>query len=67
MMSISTERLMAVYKPIHFKTYRVSSSNWAHFLYFVLPPILIAVVINIPKFLEIEFVLMQSSNGKFYA
>ena len=66
MMSISTERLMAVYKPIHFKTYRVSSSGLAHFLVFILPPVILATALNIPKYFEIEFVTRNDvNNGEF--
>ena len=66
MMSISVERLMAVYKPIHFKTYHVSRSKLAHLLTFILPALLMAVALNIPKYFEIGYVMKEVSKGIFF-
>ena len=65
MMSISIERLMAVYKPIHFKTYHVSRSRLAHFLTFILPAVLMAVTLNVPKYFEIGYVMKEVSKGTY--
>ena len=63
MMSISTERLMAIFKPLQFRTSKLSTSPGVHFLVFILPPLLIAIILNIPKFLEIEFVINETNSG----
>ncbi len=63
MMSISTERLMAVFKPLKFRTSKLSTSPCVHFLVFILPPLLIAILLNVPKFLEIEFVINETNSG----
>ena len=65
MMSISTERLMAVFKPLQFRTSKLSTSQIVHFLVFILPPLLIAILLNVPKFLEIEFVINETNSGSF--
>ena len=61
MMSISTERLMAVFRPLQFRTSKLSTSRIVHFLVFILPPLLIAILLNVPKFLEIEFVINETN------
>ena len=63
MMSISTERLLAVFRPLQFRTSKLSTSRIAHFLVFILPPFLIAIFLNVPKFLEIEFVIKETNAG----
>ena len=64
MMSISTERLLAVFRPLQFRTSKLSTSRIVHFLVFILPPLLIAIFLNVPKFLEIEFVIKETNAGK---
>ena len=54
MMSISTERFLAVFKPIQYKSYKMSQSPAIHFTIFIVPTVLISFAINIPKFLEFE-------------
>ena len=56
MMSIATERLIAVYKPIHYKTCIVSFSSRVHICVYVLPPIIFSVLVNIPRYFETEFI-----------
>ena len=55
MMSISTERFMAVNKPVHFKMSKMSRSSKVHFSTFILPVVFGAFLLNIPKYLELEF------------
>ena len=63
-MSISAERFLAVKKPIHYKVNKVKNSTRLHFLTFILPALLLAFIFNIPKFLEIELVLIENFNAK---
>ena len=53
-MSIALERLLAVWKPIRYRTGIVRRSKRVHALVFILPPILVSTTINIPKFFETE-------------
>ena len=60
MISIATERFIAIKWPLQYKASFVSWSNRIHFLVFILPTILSAIIINIPKFLELR--LLEPSN-----
>jgi hypothetical protein len=62
MMSISIERFLAVYKPIHYKTSSMSYSKTIHFCVFVLLPISLAVVVNLPKHFETEIIKVNVTN-----
>ena len=53
-MAIAVERLLAVWKPIRYRNGVLRRSMRAHALTFILPPIFISVLINIPKFFEME-------------
>jgi hypothetical protein len=55
MMSIATERFLAVYKPIHYRTFIVCFSSRVHILVYILPPIMFSVLVNIPRYFETEF------------
>ena len=55
-MSIATERFMAIRRPINFRTQDLDCSSWVHFYTFILPAIVMAGVINIPKFFEAKLV-----------
>ena len=54
-MSITTERFLAIYKPFLYRTHKLRHSARVHLLTYILPPVILAVLINIPKFLEAEF------------
>merc|ERR1719397_1605367 len=56
-MSITTERFLAVYRPLLYKEHRLSYSSRVHLLTFILPPVLLAILLNIPKFYELEFTI----------
>ena len=58
-MSIATERLMAVSKPIKFRLKNLHYSSRVHFCTFILPTIVLAVIINIPKFFETSLVFVE--------
>ena len=54
-MSISTERVLAVCKPVLYRAHKLRHSSRIHLLTYILPPIIFSLVLNIPKFLEAEF------------
>ena len=56
-MSIATERFLAVYKPIHYRGHRVRQSSGVHMMTFILPSMVLSILLNIPKFFETELVL----------
>ena len=60
-MSIATERLFAVLWPVLYRRHRLHCSSVSHLLTFILPGLIFAVLINIPRYFEIEFVC---SNGR---
>ena len=58
-MSISTERCLAVCKPFTYRDHKLRTSSRTHLFTYIFPPVLMAVLINIPKFLEAELVIIQ--------
>ena len=54
-MSITTERVLAVCKPVLYRTHKLRHSSRIHLLTYILPPIIFSFILNIPKFLEAEF------------
>ena len=56
LMGIALERLIAVVRPIWYRTSRLRLSGWRHAAVFILPTLVISVSLNIPKFLELELV-----------
>ena len=58
-MSIATERYQAVMRPILFRQNTVKTSSKLHFLVYIIPPMVLSVVVNIPKFLETELITME--------
>ena len=61
-MSISAERFLAVYKPLQYRNHQMRISVQAHFVTFVLPAIILAIMINIPKFFEMKLTTMNRTN-----
>ena len=59
LMSIALERLMAVVRPLWYRTARLRLSSWYHALVFILPTLFISVSLNIPRFLELELVYVN--------
>ena len=59
LMSIATERFLAVWMPIVYKTKKPSYSRSFHFLCYILPAIFMATMVNIPKFFETELVTLN--------
>ena len=53
-MSIATERLMAVCKPIQYRSHPVRTFSWRHMLTFILVPLLLSIAINITRFFELK-------------
>ena len=54
LVSIALERLIAVARPLWYRTARLRLSSWYHALVFILPTLVISVSINIPKFFELK-------------
>ena len=55
-MSIATERFLAVCRPILYRRHKLRTSSFIHLLTFILPGLLFAIIINFPKFSEVELV-----------
>ena len=64
-MTIALERLLAVWKPIRYRFGILRQSIWIHSIVFIIPPILLSILINIPKFFETEY-LHYEVDGKWY-
>ena len=62
-MAIALERLLAVWKPIRYRTGIVRKSKKVHALAFIFPPILLSTTINIPKFFETELYVDNTTNA----
>ena len=62
-MSITTERYLAVCQPLLYRKHKLSHSSKVHLLTYIIPPIFMAVIINIPKFLEVKFVMRNQTNS----
>ena len=61
-MSISTERFLAVCHPLLYRGHRLRQSCRVHLLTYILPPVLVATLLNIPKFWEMEFVMNNQTD-----
>ena len=55
-MSISTERYLAICRPLLYRSHKLRLSQRAHLFTFIFPPIFSAIFINIPKFFETKLV-----------
>ena len=62
-MSISTERFVAVKWPLNYKASCISQCRKIHFSVFILPVLVSAIALNIPKFMELEFFESELENG----
>ena len=61
-MSITTERFLAVCKPILYRSHKLSHSSLVHLLTYILPPVFIAICLNIPKFFETEIIFLNKTS-----
>ena len=59
LMSIALERLIAVVRPLWYRTARLRLSSWYHALIFILPSVIISISLNIPRFFEMELVYVN--------
>ena len=59
MMSITTERYLAVRNPLTYRLGLVRYSPSLHLAVYILPALLLSVILNIPKFLETELVTVN--------
>ena len=50
---------------MRFRRMQFHHSSWVHFYTFILPAVILAVIINIPKFFELKLVTLElpSSNN----
>ena len=55
-MSIATERFFAICRPLCYRSHKLSHSSRVHLMTYILPSILVSILLNIPKFLETQFV-----------
>ena len=55
-MGIATERFLVVWMPVIYKIRRPSYSQKTHLIFYILPPVLCSIFINIPKFMETEII-----------
>ena len=62
-MSISLERFIALYRPLHYKTSIVNTSKKVHCFTFVVLPMIVSFLLNIPKYFEIEMVQQNSTSS----
>ena len=50
MMSIATERFLAVCHPLVYRAHKVRHSPRVHMMTYIIPSVLLSIIINIPKF-----------------
>ena len=63
-MSITTERYLAVCHPLIYRSHRLSHVPYIHLLTYILPSIFLAIILNIPKFFETELVLRNTTDDE---
>lgn len=61
-MAISTERWLAVCKPFWHRTNSLSTSSMFHLMIFILPSFIIALILNVPKWLEFEHIFENTTS-----
>ena len=61
-MAIALERLLVVVKPIRYRVGILRQSPRIHSLVFIIPPIVISFLMNIPKFMETELFYFNVTN-----
>ena len=64
MMSIATERYLAVCHPLVYRAHKVRHSPRVHMMTYIFPSILISIIINIPKFFETKLISFYSTNAE---
>ena len=64
-MSIATERFLAVSRPVIYRRQRLKTSSFIHLMTFILPGLILAILINIPKFFEVELAYNNKGNVDF--
>ena len=61
-MSIATDRFIGVLKPVFYRSQKLSYSRKTHFLIYLLPSVVSSILINIPKFLETELIIVNRTS-----
>ena len=64
MMSIATERYLAVCHPLVYRAHKVRHSPRVHMMTYIIPSVFISIIINIPKFFETKFVTRSFTNTR---
>ena len=64
LMSIATERFLAVCHPLVYRAHKVRHSPRVHMMTYIIPSILLSVILNIPKFFETKFVRSNITNDQ---
>jgi hypothetical protein len=62
-LSITPERFLAVCKPLLYTTPKLRYSMSVHFLTYILPPVFISIILNVPKFLEAKFIVRNKTES----
>ena len=60
-MSIATERFLAVCRPLLYRRHKLYTSSFLHLMTFILPGLFLAILINIPKFFEVELLFVNET------
>ena len=63
-MSITTERYLAVCHPLLYRSHKLSHVPHIHLLTYILPSVFLAIILNIPKFFETELVLRNITDDE---
>ena len=66
MMSITTERYLAIRRPLEYRLGRVRYSSSMHLATYILPALLLSIILNIPKFFETELVTRKVRDEVLY-
>ena len=64
LMSIATERFLAVCHPLVYRAHKVRHSPRVHMMTYIIPSILLSIILNIPKFFETKFVTKNITNDE---
>ena len=63
-MIFSTERYLAICRPLLYRNHRLHRSSLFHHLTFIILPVFLATILNIPKFFEFEFVHVNKTDAE---
>ena len=67
MMSISTERYLAVCHPLMYRAHKVRNSPRVHMLTYILPSVIISMILNVPKFFETKLITRNFTDSNNFS